>query len=135
MSYAGIIYYIIHIMQSSSLAVSTSCIWTIMEELANICQALWYHGLQFYSDLSIAATLAIQIVFHVYEPFSRGVVLPFSHWKPCCPIRTCYVKETNARTTRKQTDLNDLTGPFSFNDHILCDYKSWIDFIPCEMGL
>ena len=33
---------------------------------------------EFYSDLSIAATLPIQIVSHVYEPFSRGVVSPCS---------------------------------------------------------
>lgn len=32
---------------------------------------------EFYSDLSIAATLPIQIVSRVYEPFSRGVVSPF----------------------------------------------------------
>lgn len=42
-----------------------------------IFEALWYCGFQFYSGLSIALALPIQIVSHVYEPFSHGVVLPF----------------------------------------------------------
>lgn len=61
-------------------------------------RTLWYRGLEFYSDLSIAMALPIQIVSRVYEPFSQGVVLPLPIARPYKHCRgfveNCYVPRT-----------------------------------------
>lgn len=88
---------------------------------------------EFYSDLSIAATLPIQIVSRVYEPFSRGVVSPFS---PSCSTLLSHTnllcegghRPDNRRNRPILTAAKALSSPF--NDHFLPDNKSCIDF-PC----
>ena len=59
-------------------------------------------------DLSIVATtLPIQIVFFVYEVFSRGLVLPFHTFIPIAVVRTkmCCVPTLGcALASHRQTD-------------------------------
>ena len=69
---------------------------------------------EFYSDLSIAATLPIQIVSRVYEPFSRGVVSPFL---PSCSTLLSHTNLLCERGHRpdnreERADLNGRKGPF-----------------------